>query len=153
MGHLFKHTCSQHSFNYTFICSLPDFSDDEFQALLWSEDGLFGQDKILKSVDGTMLPKKALGWQFRKGVYHFCVTNIGGVIVWHSLPSHLHFTVEVCPWLFLFLGANFVCKPPLLCYGGALVNAWPDFQAFCQRWLLITLIFTFFSGANLSMLL
>ena len=91
-----------------------------------------------------MLTAKALGLQFQKGVYRFCATNIDGDIQSDSLQctysiSHLMSVHGRSS----FLGANFVCKPPLLLYGGALVYAWPDFHVSCHRWVLITLIFTF----------
>ena len=116
----------------------------DFFALLWSKDRHFRRNKVLKSDGDTMLTAEALGWQFQKGVDRFCATNIGGDTVRHSLQctcsfSHLMSVHDCSP----FLGANFVCKPPLLLYGGALVNAWPDFHVSCHRWLLITLIFTF----------
>ena len=55
-----------------------------------------------------MLTARALGWQFRKGVYRFCATNIGRDIVRHSLQSHAPFH----SWMSVhcrspFLGANF----------------------------------------------
>ena len=72
MGHLFKHTCSQHSFNYTFSCSLPDFSD-EFQALLWSEDRTFWTRQNIEERWWHDVAKKGLGLAIpKRGASFLC---------------------------------------------------------------------------------
>ena len=149
IGHSFKIQILCYNSSFTSICSLPGFSADGLQPPMRSDGGLFGADRRFKCADDSMLTPKALDWEFQKGVYHFCAPKIDRVIVWHLM---LHSAIDVWPWPSPCT-VNVVREPSLLLHWGAFVNAWPDFHALCLRWLLITLIFTFFSGANLTLLL
>ena len=88
------------------------------------------------------IPKRGVPFLSAKNWPSYCLTSHASFWNWClALAISLNCTVNV------------VRETSLLLHWGAFINAWPDFHALCLRWLLITLIFTFFSGANLTLLL